>query len=106
MLIMIIKHILKIPSKIIIRFSTIITIIISLLIGRFRLLFLQYFIAFIHELFHCIGAIIFKLKINQIHFLPFGFYAEIDDLYNVKWEQKKTAHKCELSYAFGKRDII
>lgn len=85
---MIIKNILKIPSKLVIRFSTLITIIISLLIGRFRLLFLQYLIAFIHEIFHCIGALIFKLNINQIYFLPFGFYAEIDDLYNVKWYQE------------------
>lgn len=85
---MIIKNILKIPSKLVIRFSTIITILIALLINRHRLLFLQYLIAFLHELFHCIGAFLFKLNVNQINFLPFGFYAEIDDLYNVKWYQE------------------
>lgn len=82
------KNIFKLPSKIVVKVSTLLTIIISLIINRHRLLFLQYLIAFIHEIFHCIGAIIFKLNVNKITFLPFGFYAEIDNLYNVKWYQE------------------
>lgn len=82
------KNILNLPSKIVIKFSTIITITIALIINRHRLLFLQYLIAFIHEIFHCIGAFIFKLNVNKITFLPFGFYAEIDNLYNTKWYQE------------------
>lgn len=82
------KNIYKLPSKIQINFSTYITIIISLLINRHRLLFLQFLIAFIHELFHCIGAFIFKLNINKLVMLPFGFYADIDNLYSIKWYQE------------------
>ena len=82
------KNILELPSKINVKFSTLITIIISLLLNRHRLLFLQYMIAFIHEFFHCIGAIYYKLIVNSISFLPFGFYADIDNLYNVKWYQE------------------
>ena len=79
------KNILLLPSKMIIKVSTIITIFIALLINRHRLLFLQYLMAFVHETSHCIGAIIFKININSITFLPFGFYADMDNLYDVKW---------------------
>ena len=48
------KNILEIPSKIIVKISTILTIILALLLNRHRLLFLQYMIAFIHEIFHSI----------------------------------------------------
>lgn len=82
------KNILKIPSKMVIKISTLVTIIVALLINRHRLLFLQYLMAFIHEIFHCIGAFIFKLNVNSVVFLPFGFYANIDNLYNVKWYQE------------------
>ena len=82
------KNILEIPSKIIIKVSTILTITLALLLNRHRLLFLQYMIAFIHEIFHCIGAFYYKLNVNSITFLPFGFYADIDNLYNIKWYQE------------------
>ena len=82
------KNIFTIPSKIVIKISTLLTIILSLILNRYRLLLLQYLVAFIHEVFHCIGAFIFKLNVNKITFLPFGFYAEIDNLYFAKWYQE------------------
>ena len=82
------KNIFEITSKISIKISTLVTIILSLLLNRYRILFLQYLLAFIHELFHCIGALYYKLNINSITFLPFGFYADLDNLYYVKWYQE------------------
>ena len=82
------KSIFEIPSKITVKISTLFTIILSLLLNRYRTLFLQYLLAFIHELFHCIGALFYKLNINSITFLPFGFYADLDNLYYVKWYQE------------------
>ena len=82
------KNIFEITSKIVVKISTLFTIILSLLLNRYRNLFLQYLLAFIHELFHCFGALFYKININSITFLPFGFYADLDNLYYVKWYQE------------------
>ena len=96
------KIIYEITSKITVKISTLITIILSLLLNRYRVLFLQYLLAFIHELFHCFGALFYKLNINSITFLPFGFYADLDNLYYVKWYKESIIILLgPLSYFFS-----
>lgn len=45
----------------------------------------MYFIALVHELSHVITAMIFKMKIENIKFMPFGFSAEFIDFEREKW---------------------
>jgi len=59
---------------------TVIYIAIALILGRFYFLFIHLFVALIHELFHVLPALIFKMKVKEIEMLPFGFYASISDL--------------------------
>lgn len=75
-------------AKIKINFSTIIIISLSLISGRYKTLFIQFLLAFIHELFHIIGAIFFKIGIEKFEFLPFGFYVQMENLYTKKWYQE------------------
>lgn len=62
---------------------TLIILILSLYFGRFNYIFIHYCIALFHELCHILTAKIFKVKVSSISFLPFGFYAKIDDLEKV-----------------------
>lgn len=59
-------------------------VLLSFLVGYYRYLFIHYLLAFIHEIFHVITALIFKTRVAALTFLPFGFYAEFDD-----FEEKK-----------------
>lgn len=57
---------------------------LSILLGRFSFVFGLFIISFIHELFHCFGAYIFKIEIKEIKILPIGCFASIPDLENSK----------------------
>ena len=59
---------------------TIIIVFLSLIFGRFNYIFIHYIIALFHEICHVLIAKIFKIKVNSISFLPFGFYAKMDEL--------------------------
>ena len=59
---------------------TIIIVFLSLIFGRFNYIFIHYIIALFHEICHVLTAKIFKIKVNSISFLPFGFYAKMDEL--------------------------
>lgn len=59
---------------------TIVIVILSLFFGRFNYIFIHYVIALFHELCHVITAKILKIKVDCISFLPFGFYAKMDEL--------------------------
>lgn len=63
---------------------TIIYIVLSFIFNRFLYLFIHYLIAFIHEISHVICAKAMDVEVSEVHFLPFGFYADIKGL-----EQKK-----------------
>ncbi len=45
----------------------------------------MYLIAFIHECSHVLAALIFKIKVLKIKFLPFGFEAQFDNFEQHKW---------------------
>lgn len=67
-------------SRIFINPITIVFILISLIYNRFLYLFIHYLIAFIHEMSHVFAAKSFKVDVQEIKFLPFGFYAKMDRL--------------------------
>lgn len=57
---------------------TVIYIAIALFTGRFSFLFIHLFVAFIHEMFHVIMALLWKVRVTEITMLPFGFYAQME----------------------------
>lgn len=61
---------------------TLIIIFFALVLDQFYYLFIHFFLTFIHEMSHCLTAMFFKVKVNEVAFLPIGFYAKIDDLEN------------------------
>ena len=74
------KKLLKFLAKIHIQALSIIVYSLAFLTGRFVPLFIYFFITSIHELSHCLIAIVFKLKINKIEVYPFGLSMNIDSL--------------------------
>lgn len=67
---------------------TLIYIIIALLSGRFSFLFIHLFCALIHELCHVLFCYIYKVKVESMTMLPFGFYAKITALEKVPFYQQ------------------
>ena len=61
---------------------TIIFILIALIFNKFNFLILHYSIAFIHEICHYFAAKVVKIKVQEIQFLPIGFYLKINNLEN------------------------
>lgn len=81
---------------------TIIYIAIALVTGRFYFLFIHLVISLIHELFHVIGAKIFKVNVEEITMYPFGFMAKIEDLEQLKpYKQLIILILGPLSYFFS-----
>lgn len=67
-------------AKFHIHFISIIIFVIAFITGKFIPLLLYFFIASIHESFHCIFALFFKLEVKKIEVYPFGLSAKIDSL--------------------------
>lgn len=82
------KRLFHILSKINFSFSTIITLSLSVIVGRFKVLFIHLFISFIHEIGHVLAAVLLKKEVRQIQILPFGMNAEIMGL-----EYSKPLHE-------------
>lgn len=59
---------------------TIVFIILAFIFNKFYFLFLHYLIAFIHEFFHFTMAKFLKIEVEEITFLPIGFYLKINGL--------------------------
>lgn len=59
---------------------TIVLVVLSLLVGRFSYFFIHCLVAFLHELCHVLMAKAFKVQIDSLAFLPFGFYAKMNSL--------------------------
>ena len=71
-------------SKIYIHPLTLISILIFILMGRFRLLFYFMLLIIAHEIGHIISSIFFKWKIDKIVILPFGGLIKYKNLINTK----------------------
>ena len=61
---------------------TILYLLLALIFNKFNFIILHYSIAFIHELFHYLMAKSLNIKVNEIQFLPIGFYLKINNLEN------------------------
>ncbi|MCI5745650.1 MAG: site-2 protease family protein [Erysipelotrichaceae bacterium] len=66
------KKFVKLIDYIEVNIFTIIILIISFLLGKFKDVFLLFIIAAIHELFHLFACLMVKVKIKKITILPFG----------------------------------
>ena len=67
-------------NNLIINPLTIIFILLAFIFNKFSFLFLHYLVAFIHEFFHFLMAKILKIEVEEITFLPIGFYLKISGL--------------------------
>lgn len=106
------KFIIKI-CKVEIHLSTFLFFFLSFIFGRFQTYFFLFAITLIHELFHVITALIYKVKIDKISILPFGFCAKMESLINVEWYKELiivvagplsyflTKHLIFISYKFN-----
>ena len=59
---------------------TIAYLLLALIFNRFNFIFLHYGIAFIHEFCHFLMAKALKIKVDEMQFLPIGFYIKIKNL--------------------------
>lgn len=80
--------------------STLIYIIIALFSGRFSFLFIHLFCALIHELCHVFFCFIYKVKVESMTMLPFGFYAKITSI------EKHPFYQQIIIYLAGPLSII
>lgn len=80
---------------------------LSIILGRFSFVFGLFIISFIHELFHCFAAFIFKVEIREIKILPIGCFAIIPNLEETKrWIQIIILLLGPLSYFFTSAIIV
>ena len=89
------KNILKIIDKIEISFITILILVFSILFGLVKNMFSLYVISFIHEMFHLLACIIFKIKIDKLIILPFGFSLKVHNI------EKESSIKQIIVYIAG-----
>lgn len=59
---------------------TVIFILLAFIFNKFNFLLLHYLVALIHELFHYITAKFLNVEVEEITFLPIGFYLKINGL--------------------------
>lgn len=59
---------------------TILFILLAFMFNQFNFLFFHYLIAFLHELFHFLMAKLLKVEVEEMMFLPIGFYLKINNL--------------------------
>lgn len=78
------KFIVKI-SKVEIHLSTFLFCFFALVFGRFQTYLFLFSFTFIHELFHALTALFYKVKVEKICIFPFGFCARMESLINVEW---------------------
>lgn len=72
-------------GKVDIHFSTFFIVFFAIVSGRFQSFIFLFLFTMIHELFHIMTALLFKVKVDKISVLPFGFSAKMESLYNVEW---------------------
>ena len=65
------------------KFSTLIFLITSFLLGNFKDIALYFFIALIHELMHFFACVHFKLAVKKLVVLPFGACLQVDKMEKV-----------------------
>lgn len=72
-------------GKVEIHLSTFFFLFIAVLTGRFQTFIFLLLFAFIHELFHLFGALFFKVRVDSITVMPFGFCVKTEPLINFEW---------------------
>lgn len=73
------KKLWKIIDFIDIRLSCVVMLLLASLFGQLKVLLLLFFIALIHEVFHMVACLIFKVSVNKLEILPFGVSLQIDN---------------------------
>ncbi len=72
-------------DKVEIHLSTFFFLFISIVTGRIQTFIFLISFAFVHEFFHYIGALCFKVRIDSISIMPFGFCLKTEPLINIEW---------------------
>ena len=81
------------------KFSTLIFLITSFLLGNFKDIALYFFIALIHELMHFFACVHFKLAVKKLVVLPFGACLQVDKM------DKVSSIKQIIIYMIGSMNI-
>ena len=66
------KKLWEIVDFIDVKFTSVLLLILASLFGQLKLLLLLFLIALIHELFHLLMCLFFKIDLLKLEILPFG----------------------------------